>query len=52
VTLRPGKINRQTFRCFPSFQQGQGIRQVAIQPIVDNRATLQSFSREIIKAMR
>jgi hypothetical protein len=23
VTLRPGEINRQTFRCFPSFQQGQ-----------------------------
>ena len=29
-----------------------GIRQVAIQPIVDNRTTLQTFSREIIKAMR
>jgi hypothetical protein len=29
-----------------------GIHQVAIQPIVDNRTTLQSFSREIIKAMR
>jgi len=29
-----------------------GIRQVAIQPIVDNRTTLQSFSREIIKAVR
>jgi hypothetical protein len=29
-----------------------GIRRVAIQPIGDNRSTLQSFSREIIKAMR
>ena len=29
-----------------------GIRQVAIQPIVDKRTTLQTFSREIIKAMR
>jgi hypothetical protein len=29
-----------------------GIRQVAIQPTVDNRATLQTFLREIIKAMR
>jgi len=29
-----------------------GIRQVAIQPIVNNRTTLQTFSRGIIKAMR
>jgi hypothetical protein len=29
-----------------------GIRQVAIQPIVNNRTTPQTFSREIIKAMR
>src|SRR5262249_49318075 len=29
-----------------------GIRQVAIQPVVDNRTTLQTFSREIIKRMR
>jgi hypothetical protein len=25
VTLRASKVNRQTFRCFPSFQEGQPI---------------------------
>jgi hypothetical protein len=29
-----------------------GTRQVAVQPIVDNRTTLQTLSREIIKTMR
>ncbi len=29
-----------------------GVRQVAIQPVVDNQRTLQTFAREIMRAMR